>query len=127
MRRRNLIALLGSAAVAWPFAARTEGEHTRRIAVLEGFDDAEGRTRRSAFQAELERLGWTDGLNIRLDYRWGQGDAERIRAYATELVSLNSGKTAGPATNACAQLARRRDLSGIGFVLPKISFDCRLN
>jgi putative tryptophan/tyrosine transport system substrate-binding protein len=88
MRRRKFIALLGSSAVAWPLAVRAEGERTRRIAVLAGFDDAEGRARRSAFQAELEQLGWTDGVNIRLDYRWGQADAERIRAYATELVSL---------------------------------------
>jgi ABC-type uncharacterized transport system substrate-binding protein len=90
MKRRQFITLLGGAAAAWPLAARAQqpGERMRRIAVLEGFDDAEGRTRRSAFQEELERLGWTDGLNIRLDYRWGQGDAERIRAYATELVSL---------------------------------------
>jgi putative tryptophan/tyrosine transport system substrate-binding protein len=81
MRRRQFITLLGGAAAAWPLAARAQqGERMRRIAVLEGFDDTEGRTRRSVFQAELERLGWTDGLNIRLDYRWGQGDAERIRA-----------------------------------------------
>jgi putative ABC transport system substrate-binding protein len=88
MKRRAFIILLGGAAAAWPLAARAQGEHARRVAVLEGIDDVEGRARRSAFQAELERLGWTDGVNIRLDYRWAQGDAERIRAYATELVNL---------------------------------------
>jgi putative tryptophan/tyrosine transport system substrate-binding protein len=88
IRRREFVGRLGGAAAAWPLAARAEGERTRRIAVLEGFDDAEGRARRSVFRAELVQLGWTDGVNIRLDYRWGQGDAERIHAYATELVSL---------------------------------------
>jgi putative ABC transport system substrate-binding protein len=88
IRRREFVGLLGGVAAAWPLAARAEGERTRRIAVLEGFDDAEGRARRSVFRAELVQLGWTDGVNIRLDYRWGQGDAERIHAYATELVSF---------------------------------------
>src|SRR5262245_42377707 len=88
MRRREFISLLGGAAT-WPLAAHAQqGERVRRVAVLEGIDDVEGRARRSALQAELERLGWTDGVNIRLDYRWAQGDAERIRAYETELVNL---------------------------------------
>ena len=87
--RREFITLLGGAAAAWSVAARAQqGERMRRVAVLEGIDDVEGRARRSAFQAELERSGWTDGVNIRLDYRWAQGDAERIRAYATEFVNL---------------------------------------
>jgi len=61
----------------------------RRIGVLDGVDDSEGRARRAAFQATLQELGWTDGHNVRFDYRWGEGDIGRIQAYAAELVSLN--------------------------------------
>jgi putative ABC transport system substrate-binding protein len=87
-KRREFITLLGGA-TAWPLKARAQqAQLMRRVALLEGFDDAEGRARRRAFQAELGQVGWVDGRNIRLDYRWGQGDAERIRAYAAELVSL---------------------------------------
>jgi putative tryptophan/tyrosine transport system substrate-binding protein len=65
-------------------------ERVRRIGVLMGLaeTDPEAKPRVTAFQQELQRLGWTEGRNARIDYRWGGGDASRIRAYAVELAGL---------------------------------------
>jgi putative ABC transport system substrate-binding protein len=62
----------------------------RRVAVLTPLaaDDLEGKARVAAFTQKLQQLGWTDGRNVRLDYRWGAGDPGRFRSYATELVAL---------------------------------------
>jgi putative tryptophan/tyrosine transport system substrate-binding protein len=90
VRRREFITLLGGAA-AWPLAARAQqGERVRRIGVLMTLaaDDPEGQARLRAFVQGLQELGWTDGRNVRFDYRWPAGDAERIRRYAAELVAL---------------------------------------
>src|SRR5262249_36029366 len=90
MRRRDLITLLGGAA-AWPLAARAQqGERMRRIGVLSPFDpgDPAGHGRLTAFAQGLQQLGWTIGRNVRIDYRWAAGDAERIRRYGSELVEL---------------------------------------
>jgi putative ABC transport system substrate-binding protein len=91
MKRRGFIALLGGAAAAWPLAARAQqGERIRRIGVLHSLasDDPEGQARLTAFVQGLQELGWTDGRNVRIDYRWAAGDAERARRYAAELVAL---------------------------------------
>jgi putative tryptophan/tyrosine transport system substrate-binding protein len=91
MRRREFITLLGGAAVAWPLAARArESDRMRRVVVLMGFDesDPEALPRAAAFQQGLQDLGWTQGRNVRVDYRWGAGEADRMRTYATELISL---------------------------------------
>ena len=90
VRRREFITLLGAAA-AWPLAARAQqGERMRRIGVLVnlGADDAEGRARHVAFRQGLQQLGWTDGLNVRIDYRWYAGNADAARTHAAELVAL---------------------------------------
>jgi putative ABC transport system substrate-binding protein len=87
MRRREFIAGLG--AMAWPVAARAQqGDRVRRIGVLMPFDenDAEGKGRMSAFKRAFTDLGWTDGLNVRMDLRWYGDDVNRIRALAKELV-----------------------------------------
>jgi putative ABC transport system substrate-binding protein len=89
MRRREFIALLGGAAAAWPLAARAQqGERMRRIGVLlpAATDDSEFQARLAAFQLELQRSGWIIGSNMRIDIRWGGGNADRIRKYAAELV-----------------------------------------
>jgi ABC-type uncharacterized transport system substrate-binding protein len=88
--RRDFITLLGGAA-AWPIAAwAQQSERMRLIGVLMNLaaDDREGRARLTAFQDGLLQLGWIEGHNVRLDIRWGAGDAERFRAYSTELVAL---------------------------------------
>jgi ABC-type uncharacterized transport system substrate-binding protein len=91
MRRREFITLVGGAAAAWPLAARAQqGERMRRIGVLTTLaaDDPVSRSRATAFAQGLQELGWTDGRNVRIDYRWAAGDAERFRKYAAELVAL---------------------------------------
>jgi len=91
MRRREFITLISGAAAAWPLAARAQQrEKMRRIGVLMnlGSDDAEGQARNAAFLQGLQELGWTVGRNVRIDYRWGAGDAELFRKHASELVAL---------------------------------------
>jgi putative ABC transport system substrate-binding protein len=90
IKRREFITLLGGAA-AWPLAARAQqGDRVRRIGVLmPGVEnDPLAKPRVSAFTQALAGLGWTDGRNVRMDLRWGGGDANRIRALAHELVGL---------------------------------------
>jgi len=89
--RRQFITLLGGAAVAWPLAARAQqGERMRRIGVLMGFaeGDAGWQANVAALRAGLQELGWIDGHNVRIDYRWPAGDRDRLRAYPAELVAL---------------------------------------
>ena len=93
MRRREFITLIGGAAAAWPLAAGAQqGERMRRIGVLIGSagdaDDTDVQERLAAFQQGLQQLGWTDGRNVQIEYRWGAGDADRIRRFAAELVAL---------------------------------------
>jgi ABC-type uncharacterized transport system substrate-binding protein len=91
MRRREVIALFGGAAASWPLAARAQqGERMRRIGVLSDFvaDDPVTQRRYAAFVQGLQQLGWTDGRNVHLDYRWGAGNAADLRKYAAELVAL---------------------------------------
>jgi putative tryptophan/tyrosine transport system substrate-binding protein len=91
IRRRELIAAIGGAMVAWPFAARAQqGGRMRRIGVLTTFaeDDPEGVARNAAFLQALAQLGWTDGRNVRMEYRRGASDPDRIRKYAAELAAL---------------------------------------
>jgi putative ABC transport system substrate-binding protein len=90
VRRRDFITLLGGAA-AWPMAARAQQrERMRRIAVLSGLaaDDQDNKVRLAAFQERLQQLGWTDGHNVRIDYRFAAANAENYRKYAAELVAL---------------------------------------
>jgi len=91
MRRRQFITLLVGAAAAWPLAERAQqSEQVRRVGMLIGqaADDVDGKARLAAFVQGLQQLGWTDGRNVRIDTRWGGGDADRMRRYAAELVAL---------------------------------------
>ena len=91
MKRREFIALVGGAAAAWPLAAGAQQpERVRRIGVLMNMasDDPESQARLSALVKGLQELGWTVGRNIRIDYRWAAGNADRTRGYAAELVAL---------------------------------------
>jgi putative tryptophan/tyrosine transport system substrate-binding protein len=91
VKRREFITLLGGAAAAWPLAARgQQAERVRRVGVLMAVaeSDADVRSGVALFQQRLQELGWNDGRNIRIDYRWGDADADRIQALAKELVGL---------------------------------------
>jgi len=91
LKRREFITLLGGAAVTWPLAARAQQpERVRRIGVLMPFtaDDPEAQARMLAFAQGLQHLGWSIGRNLRIDIRWGAGDADRNRRYAAELLAL---------------------------------------
>jgi len=89
--RRKLLAAFGGAAAAWPLAASAQQPGTlRRIGVLiqvaEG--DPQARIEVATFLRGLQKLGWSEGHNLRIDTRWGGGDADLIRKYAAELVAL---------------------------------------
>ena len=91
MRRREFVIFLGRAAVAWPFAAcAQQPERMRRIGVLTGIagEDAQTKVRIAAFLQELQKFGWTEGHNLRIDLRGGAGNIVATRKYATELVAL---------------------------------------
>jgi putative ABC transport system substrate-binding protein len=92
MKRREFITLLGGAAAAWPLGAQAQQpERMRRIGVLMGFahGDPEQRARTAAFLNGLQELGWMDGRNIQIHYRATDGDTDRMRVYAKELVALS--------------------------------------
>src|SRR4051812_7409233 len=89
--RREFITHIGATAAAWPFAARAQqAERMRRIGVLMGYAESnlEGQANVAAFQDALQKLGWTDGRNIRIDTRWSSLDAEAMQRFAKELVAL---------------------------------------
>jgi putative ABC transport system substrate-binding protein len=92
MRRREFITVLGGAAVSWPLAARAQqGERMRRIGVLAGgavASDADTQERNAVFAKSLQELGWVIGRNVRIDFRYGLGDAANVRKYVEELVAL---------------------------------------
>jgi putative tryptophan/tyrosine transport system substrate-binding protein len=131
MRRRAFITLFGGAAAAWPLAARAQqADRVRRIGVLmtQAADDPEGQSRLLALEQGLQESGWTIGRNVRIDTRWGAGDAERYRRYAAELVALAPDVILvnGPAALAQLQQATRSlpivftnvtDPVGAGFVV----------
>ena len=91
MKRRKFITLLGGAAATWPLAARAQQpDRVRHIGVLmeQAENSPEQQARVAAFLQGLQQLGWTDGRNMRIDFRWEASDAARSRDYAAELVAL---------------------------------------
>jgi len=90
MRRREFIVQLGSVAASWPLVARAQQrDGVRRIGVLMSApDDPEGQARFAAFRQGLQKLGWSEGINLQLDIRWTAGNADLERRYAAELVAL---------------------------------------
>ena len=99
IRRRELLAALSGAMAAWPLAARAQQERMRHIGVLMPWTatDPETQARLTAFVQALALLGWIDGRNVRIETRWGAGDADRYRQYAAELVALAPDVVAGAA------------------------------
>jgi putative ABC transport system substrate-binding protein len=90
MKRRDFITLLGGA-VTWPLAARAQqGERMRRIGVLMGYAeiDQEGQVFVAALREGLQKLGWAEGRNVRIDFRWAASDVEAMQRFAKELIAL---------------------------------------
>jgi putative tryptophan/tyrosine transport system substrate-binding protein len=84
VNKREFLSLVGGAAAAWPLAARAQqAERVRRIGVLMAYaeNDAEGQANVAAFRKELQKLGWTEGRNIRIDTRWATADFESIQQF----------------------------------------------
>jgi putative tryptophan/tyrosine transport system substrate-binding protein len=128
MRRREFITLFGGAAAGWPLAALAQQTNrVRRIGVLIGFDrsDPEGQTRLAAFHQGLAAAGWTDGGNLRIDYRRFAGDADRVRA-AAELVGLAPDVLLAYAPPAVAALQRETRSIPIVFAGVTATIRCAL-
>jgi putative ABC transport system substrate-binding protein len=108
MRRRQFITMLVGASATWPLTARAQQqERVRRIVVWVGraADDAEGQRQVTAFRQGLQALGWTDGHNIRTDYRWELGDSDRRQTIAQEIVAQRPDVIVASPTPAVAALA----------------------
>ena len=119
MRRRELIALVGSVAAAWPLAAHAQQpERMRRVGVLmsTAADDLIGQSWSTAFAQGLQQLGWEVGRNISIDYRWGGGDTERYRRYAAELVASGPDVILATAASIVADLQQASRTVPIVFV-----------
>jgi putative ABC transport system substrate-binding protein len=119
MRRRNFIALLGGTVITWPLAARAQqADRVRRIAMLIGAysqTDREGQARLAAFLDTLQKLGWADGRNVRIEYRWGGGDVDRTKAAAAELVRAKPDVIVAGSNPTVAELQRLTKTIPIAF------------
>ena len=107
MRRREFISLIGGAAATWPLFARAQqAERMRRIGVLMGFaeNDSRSHAHMAAFRDGLQKLGWTEGRNIRIDTRWAAFDAESRQRFAKELITLRPDLILSHSTPTTAEL-----------------------
>jgi len=119
MRRREFITLLGAAAATWPLRARAQQVPKRmlRVGVLIGFAEHDPATQRrvAAFLKRLADLGWTVDRNVAIDFRYGAGDADKDRAFAKELVSLNPDVIFVVSTSATAAVQRETNIIPVVF------------
>jgi putative ABC transport system substrate-binding protein len=118
--RREFITLLGGAAAAWPLAVRAQQPQLmRRIGVLMGWNetDREAQSNVAAFVQALQQLGWTDGRNMRIDYRWSNGDVNRMQIFSKELVGSAPDAILAHTTPVTAALQRETRTVPIVFVL----------
>src|SRR5215467_7074599 len=91
MRRRDFIKAITALSAGWPLTARAQQADRVRIigaATSLSDNDPEDKARSAAFRQSLQELGWTVGGNVRIEHRYGSGNAERIRKNAAELVAL---------------------------------------
>jgi putative tryptophan/tyrosine transport system substrate-binding protein len=118
--RREFIAALGGLWATWPLAARAQQrDRVRRIGVLMGWNesDPEAQSNLAAFVQELQQLGWMDGHNMRIDYRWSNGDVSRMQIFAKELAALTPDAILAHTTPVTAALQRETRSIPIVFVV----------
>jgi len=117
-RRREFITLLGGAAAAWPLAARAQGERMRRVGVLCALAESDPEVKGwfAAFQDGLQKLGWVQGRNVSIEYRWSGGDEQRLQTDAAELVQTAPDVIFVALTPALAALYRQTRSVPIVFV-----------
>src|SRR5262249_10098494 len=117
MNRRDFITLLGGAAVAWPLAARGQGDSVRPVGwLLSGSEgDSESQRPLRVFREGLQKLGWAEDRNLRIEYRWGGGSIERTRTYAAELVALKPDVIFGAPSSAAVALHRETRIIPVVF------------
>jgi len=112
MRRRDLIAMLGGAAAGWPTLAHAQGAMPM-IGYLGFTSPGQIGARLTAFQDGLKERGYIVGQNLKVEYRWGEGQAERIPAFAAELVRLRVAAIVAPGT-ADAAMAATKTIPPVG-------------
>ncbi len=121
MKRRDFITLLGGAAT-WPLAARAQQpDRVRRIGALIGAaeNDPEAPRRVGEFRQALAKLGWSEGRNVVIDFRWGAGDPNRMRAQAKELIGLTPDVIVAESTPAA--MALRQETAAVPIVFVQVA------
>jgi putative ABC transport system substrate-binding protein len=119
LKRRDFVTLLGGAAAAWPLAARgQQSNQTRRVGVLmgPGESDPEAQSEITTFRRALQDLGWVGGRNVRIAYRWADGDVNRMRTFARELITLQPEAILAVTTPVAAALVQETRTVPIVFV-----------
>ena len=119
MRRREFISLLSGAAASWPLAVwAQQPDRVRRIGVLMSAleSDSEYHVYVSDFRKELQKLGWAEGSNLRIDYRWGALNAESRQQFAIELVAMQPDLILSQNTPTTASLLQQTRTIPIVFV-----------
>jgi putative tryptophan/tyrosine transport system substrate-binding protein len=120
MRRREFIALVGGATVALPFSAGAQqGERVRRMGVLMGYAEAdpEAKVLLAEFTQALSEFGWIEGRNLRIEVRWAPANADLMRTFAKELVSLQPDVILTNSTPVTAALKRETSTIPIVFAV----------
>jgi putative ABC transport system substrate-binding protein len=110
MRRRDFIKVIGGGAAAWPLVVRAQQpDRIRRIGVLSGgpaTDDPDNQARWVTLTQALQQLGWIEGRNLQIDYRLTEGNADRARKFAAELIALNPDVIVASGTTAFKRCCR---------------------
>lgn len=120
MRRRDFIKIVAGSAAAWPLVARAQqGGRTRRVTVLVGLDeqDSEAQKRVKAFRAGMRDLGWIEGRNIQIEYRFAGGNLELINKYVAEVIGLTPDVIVANSTPVIAALRASKTTTPIVFAM----------
>jgi putative ABC transport system substrate-binding protein len=120
MQRRDFVTMLGGAALAWPLVAHAQQtDRMQRVSMLLGIAEGhpETQSRVKALQKGLRDLGWVEGRNIRIDYRFAASDLDSIRKYAAELVRLKPDVIVGNTSPVVAALRQATSTIPIVFAV----------